>query len=179
MNYFRIIPDELIDWIEQRRNPERYYRLVILLLRLSNWGNGTYNDGVEIKKGQVRITLRKLSQKTGYSLTAIHKLLKRLSSAGWVSISNQNSLTVITLLWLYEGEGEHPKAFKVNTKGQKGEHKGKQEGEREKVINATNISIYGKQEGEQQGKQETAERGTPKTAEGEIGNIRSIKEIKE
>ena len=160
MSYWKIIPEELIDWIEKTKAPERYHRLVNILLRLSNWADGTYNDGVEVKKGQVRLTLRKLSQKTGYSLTAIHKLLKRLSIAGWISISNQNSLTVITLNWLYEGE--HPEAVKVNTNPQKGEHQGKQE-------NQTN-TIATKTEGEHQGEQKIQERCTPEKPEGEIRN---------
>ncbi len=160
MSYWKIIPEELIDWIEKTKAPERYHRLVNILLRMSNWADGTYNDGVEVKKGQVRLTLRKLSQKTGYSLTAIHKLLKRLSSAGWISVSNQNSLTVITLNWLYEGE--HPKAVKVNTNSQKGEHQGKQE----KQINATATN----NKGERKGEQKIQERCTPKKAKGEIRN---------
>ena len=169
MNYWKIIPDKLVDWIEQTKNPERYARLILLLSRLSNWGDGTYSDGVAVKRGQVRITLRKLAQKTGYSLTAIHKLLKRLSNAGWITISNQNSLTIITLHWLYEGE--HQNTLKVNTKSLKGEQQGEQKNKSNTIAQDT--------KGEQQGEQEIAERLTPKQAQGEIRNNKKNIETKE
>jgi len=51
MGYWKIIPEELIDWIEEKTsNPERYHRLVNYLIRIVNWGDGTYHDGVEVKK---------------------------------------------------------------------------------------------------------------------------------
>jgi len=100
MNYFRIIPDELIDWIEQRRNPERYSRLILILVREANWATGTYKDGVQLHKGQVRITLRKLAQRLDCSLDTVRRLVYSLEKAGWLQVTNENNVTIISLLWL-------------------------------------------------------------------------------
>ncbi len=100
MSYWKIIPEELIDWIERRKNPERYAWLILTLTREANWGTGTYSDGIQIHKGQVRITLRKLAKKLKCSLDTIRRLVYSLEKAGWLKVHSKNNITIISLLWL-------------------------------------------------------------------------------
>jgi len=173
MKQFRILPDALIDWIERQRVPERYYRLVALLLRYANWASGTYSDGVELQKGQVRLTLRKLAKITGYSLDAVHRLVRRLSTAGWVELSTNGNLTIITLTWL--AKPEHLEASNPNTQTPKPER------QPEHAKQSTTIAIQPYPE--RQPEHPDAETRTPETAKPEIRSIRSIEveedEVKE
>jgi len=169
MNYWKIIPDKLVDWIEQQRNPERYYRIVILLLRISNWGNGTYKDGVKVKKGQKRITLRKLAQITGYSLDSVHRIIKNLQKSGWIDFYNRNNLTIITLTWITKPE--HLKASNPNTQTPKPEH------QPEHTEQSTTIATQSYPE--HQPEHTNNETRTPKTAKPEIRNNNKNIETKE
>ena len=169
MNPFRIIPDELIDWIEKRKNPERYAWLVLTLTREANWATGTYKDGVQIHRGQVRITLRKLAKKLKCSLDSIHRLISALQQAGWIKVSNQNNVTVISLLWLTQPE--HLLSLNPNTSSEKPERQpeqGKGSDARDSLAQP-----------ERQPEHESQETRTPFSAQPEIRSIRSNIEVKE
>ena len=99
--YYKPSPDNLTDWIEDNtKNPERFHRLVNILKRLSNWADGTYNDGIKVKRGEIRITINQLANKLGYSYDSTWNMLRRLQKAGWISIQNEYKLTIITLNWI-------------------------------------------------------------------------------
>jgi hypothetical protein len=173
MSYWRIIPDKLIDWIEQTKNPERYARLILLLIRLANWGDGIYSDGIEVKRGQIRITGRKLAQRLGYSKSAVNRLLLSLQKAGWVELSSQNNLTIISLLWLTQPG--HLEAFKRDTQSQKVGHQAghdKQKEQRATTLHTGHQAGHDKQES-----------GTPESGQAGIRSIRNIEveedEVKE
>ena len=172
-SYWKTIPDALIDWVEKTRAPERYYRIIAILLRNSNWGSGVYRDGVKVERGQARITLHKLSEKTGYSLAAIRRLLKQLQKNGWVKIQSQNNLTIISLVWITEPA--HLLKLNRNTFPKKAKHKA----EHQKPCTPILLS------GQEAHKAEHHSKGTgaPLEAQPELRNKRSIEtkeeEIKE
>jgi len=169
MKQFRILPDALIDWIEQTKNPERYARLILLLIRLANWGDGTYSDGIEVKRGQIRITGRKLAQRLGYSKSAVNRLLLSLQKAGWVELSSQNNLTIISLLWLTQAG--HLEAFKRDTQSQKAGHQAghdKQKEQRATTLHTGHQAGHHKQES-----------GTPESGQAGIRNNKKNIETKE
>jgi len=164
MGYGKILPDSLIDWIERTRAPERYYRLVAILLRNSNWGDGTYSDGVKLKRGQVRVTERKLAKILGYSKSAINRLLLNLKNAGWIEIQSENNLTIISLVWITKAG--HPNRSKRDTVKVQAGHQAGQE-------NTSETRDKKHQEEHKTGRQ-TQESGTPKSTQAGIGNIRII-----
>ena len=115
MGYWKIIPEELIDWIEGKTsNPERYHRLINYLIRIVNWGDGTYSDGVEVKRGEKRISINELAKKLKYSYGSTWEMLKNLEKAGWISIFSQYKLTIISLNWLKHCDTRTDNRFSKN-----------------------------------------------------------------
>ena len=115
MSYWKIIPEELIDWIEEKTsNPERYHRLVNYLIRIVNWGDGTYSDGVKVKRGEKRISINELAKKLKYSYGSTWEMLKNLEKAGWISIFSHYKLTIISLNWLKHCDTRTDNRFSEN-----------------------------------------------------------------
>ncbi len=89
------ISDDLEKW-KWFKDKNTVYVYLCLLLR-AKWGD-TDCDGVLLKRGQVMITLRELSEQCGMTMQEIRTILDRLTATRKITKTATPKFSIITLL---------------------------------------------------------------------------------
>lgn len=106
MNGWIKLHRQMRQW-EWSSDPNMLALFVHLLLRASN--RDTKWRGIDIKRGQAIIGLRRLSQETGISIQTIRTCLGRLERSGEITRTSTHRFTLISICnyILFQGKTEH------------------------------------------------------------------------
>lgn len=92
---FVIVYRDLLDW-QYHDNPNAVALWIYILLK-ARWSDG-FQNGVEIRRGQLMTTLATISAETGLNTGVINRLLKKFESDNQISVKTTNRFSVINVI---------------------------------------------------------------------------------